>query len=75
MIYGEDDGSSERDDIECQMQEVMRSLFDAVLHFGPLGDHGTTEDRIKRAREFLRRETVVPLDARDAHAAGPEPAR
>jgi hypothetical protein len=58
LIYGPDDGSIERDDIECQMQDVMRAHFDSVHHFGPV-DIGTTEDRIERAREFLRREVQL----------------
>jgi hypothetical protein len=28
LIYGEDDGSMERDDIECQIQEVIAQSFD-----------------------------------------------
>jgi hypothetical protein len=28
LIYGEDDGSMERDDIECQIQEVIAASFD-----------------------------------------------
>lgn len=47
----------DRDVIECQIQGIMQSLFDSVHQFGPLGTYGATEDRIERAREFLRRET------------------
>ena len=43
----------------------MRETFDGVHHFGPLGDHGISEDRIERAREFLRREEGMPLRTQD----------
>jgi hypothetical protein len=45
-----------REVMECAMQLIMREVFDGVHHFGRLGDHGTTANRIERAREFLRRE-------------------
>ena len=36
LIYGEDDGSMERDDIECQIQEVIARSFDfTTVNDGP----------------------------------------
>lgn len=36
LIYGEDDGSMERDDIECQIQGVLARSFDyTTVHDGP----------------------------------------
>ena len=59
-------GEVEREDIECQIQEIMRKYFDGVHHVGPLGNPGTTEDRIERAREFLRREVDARRDVEGA---------
>ena len=64
-------GEVERDNIEGQIQEVMRAHFDGVHHFGSLGDVGTTSHRIDNAIQFLVRETgKLPRAVAEARKAG-----
>lgn len=59
MIYGPDDGTMERDDIECRMQVIMREVFS----LGKELDERNAE--LRAARESgLEGEALAAVEAR-----------